>query len=361
MIENTDDIQWVKAQRPAVEPPDAQTTGWARASLLAHAGRPSGLICLDTPPQKSVERTSRRRFAGLLKGHRAIAAAAAVAVVAMVGVAASVVGIPHLGNRGISVGVDQAAAKPLVKLASLALAAPALKGDAALILRTQYFTDGRSFTGADLYLDDGRYFYAMTAKWLPAAVESGPIDYSVKSVADAMAAVATADPNAARAAFLKSANPLWADDTENEASARQDNAIWCIGLDVLGASYGRPDVRAGMLRVLSTVDGVTVKHTTYQGKGALEIAMFVPKQVFTKSDTTPSPVRTTGNKALDAAQQAKTKEQGKSIAEGKIKPIPAHFMTMTLDGSTGALLLYTDIGLRVTYHVTRVDAADYGL
>jgi hypothetical protein len=36
-------------------------------------------------------------------------------------------------------------------------------------------------------------------------------------------------------------------------------------------------------------------------------------------------------------------------------------MTMTVDDSTGALLLYTDVGLKVTYHVTRVDSAAYGL
>jgi hypothetical protein len=120
-----------------------------------------------------------------------------------------------------------------------------------------------------------------------------------------MATVATADPNVARAAFLKAANPQWGDDTENEARARQDNAIWCIGLDVLGAAYGRPDVRAGMLRVLSTVDGVTVKHTTYEGKGALESAMYCPKQVFTKADTSPSTIRSTGNKAADAQFLAK--------------------------------------------------------
>ena len=43
------------------------------------------------------------------------------------------------------------------------------------------------------------------------------------------------------------------------------------------------------------------------------------------------------------------------------QPIPPHLMTLTLDDQTGALLQYTDIGLLVTYKVSRVDAADYGV
>jgi hypothetical protein len=361
MIDDTDDVRWVKAQRPAIEPPDAEATGWARAALLAHAERSSRLTCLDSPPERPAARATRCRKSGLFGSHRGMAAAAAIALMAAAGIAASLIGFPNTGGKGLSVGVDQAAAKTLQKLAMLTLDAQPQKGDATLILRTHDFSNDSSFTGADLYLDDGRYFYAMTPEGLPAAVKGGPVDYSVKPMLDAMAAVATADPNVARAAFLKAVNPQWGDDTENEARARQDNAIWCTGLDVLGAAYGRPNVRAGMLRVLSTVDGVTVKHTTYEGKSALEIAMYVPKEVFTKADTSPTTIRSTGNKAVDAQLLAKMQARAKAIAEGTIKPIPAHFMTMTVDDSNGALLLYTDVGLKVTYHVTRVDAAAYGL
>ena len=363
MIDNTDDVQWVKAHQATVEPPDAEATGWARAALLAHAERSSRLTSVQPAPQQPA-RAPRRRKSGLFRSHRGMAAAAAVALMAAAGIAASVIGLPHTGGKGLAVSVDQAAAKTLQKLAGRTLAAPALKGDATLVLRTHDFADDSSFTGADLYLDDGRYFYAMTPEGLPEAVKSGPIDYSVKPMLDAMASVASADPSIARAAFLKAVNPQWGDDTEHEASARQDNAIWCTGLDVLSAAYGRPDVRAGMLLALSTVDGVTVKPSTYQGKSTLEIAMYVPKEVFTKADASPSAStirRSTGDKAVDAALLAKMQARAKAIAEGKIKPIPAHYMTMTVDDSTGALLLYTDIGLKVTYHVTRVDAADYGL
>jgi len=176
---------------------------------------------------------------------------------------------------------------------------------------------------------------------------------------DATAAVATADPSLARAAFLKATYPQGTAHTE--ARAGQDATIWSTSLRVLSVAYGRPDVRAGVLRVLSTVEGVTVRHTTYDGTGALEIAMYVPEQVFTKADTSPSLIPITGDKTVDTAILADMKARAKAIAEGKVKPIRAHFMTMTVDDATGALLRYGDLGLQVTYHVSRVNAADYGL
>ena len=59
---------------------------------------------------------------------------------------------------------SEAEAKPLVKLAERIAAAPAPRGDATLVLRTHRFPADKKhgFTGADLYLDDGRYFYGIT-------------------------------------------------------------------------------------------------------------------------------------------------------------------------------------------------------
>ena len=47
---------------------------------------------------------------------------------------------------------------------------------------------------------------------------------------------------------------------QHGSEAQQDNIIWVSGIDVFGAAYGRPPVLAGLLRALSTVHGVTVKH-----------------------------------------------------------------------------------------------------
>ena len=57
---------------------------------------------------------------------------------------------------------EEAAAAPLVRLAARIQTEPAPAGDATLVLRRHAFPDEEGFTGADLYLDDGRYFYAET-------------------------------------------------------------------------------------------------------------------------------------------------------------------------------------------------------
>jgi hypothetical protein len=47
--------------------------------------------------------------------------------------------------------------------------------------------------------------------------------------------------------------------------------IWTNCLDALIAGAGRPDVRAGVLRPLSTIDAVTVERTTTDGRPTLDI------------------------------------------------------------------------------------------
>jgi hypothetical protein len=360
VIDNNDDIQWVRSQRPPVEPPDAEATGWARASLMFHAEESSKLTCLESRREQSDARPGRRRFAGLFKGHRGVAAAAAVAVMAAAGIAASIAGFPHIGNNGIDslLGVDQAYAKPLLKLANTVLAVPHLRGDGTLVLRTHDIKGETGFTGADLYLDDGRYYYSMTAAGLPAAVKAGPQDFSLKAVVDAMAAVPNADPQAARAAFLKAVNPQWAGDIEHEATSGQDNTIWVTGIDVLSAAYGRPDVLAGMLRALATVDGVTVTPGVRDGVKTLVISMKVPEQTFDPKRAAAEKLKALGKVGT---VDARLKQRLTDELSAAPKVIPAHLMQATVDANNGALLLYTDIGLTVTYHVTRVNAADYGL
>ena len=282
-------------------------------------------------------------------------------------IAAIAIGVPHGGSDLLGPAPASAA---VLTLAQKVQAAPALTGDATLILHTNGSTAGPgtsitgSFTGADLYLDDGRYYYAQTAAGLPEAVKAGPMaDYSLKAVTDAMSAEATAGPQTARAAYLRAVNPLFAGDTETEPTWQQDNVIWVSSIDLLGAAYGRPDVLAATLRVLSTVDGVTVTHITFDGHDALAISMKDPGSKAQAKMITPSPVPMSSSAAADAARIAREKEAAAKAAGSstETQPIPPHLMTLTLDDQTGALLQYTDIGLLVTYKVSRVDAADYGV
>lgn len=356
MIDNNDDIKWVKAQRPPVASPDAETTMWARAALLAHTDKSRQQTHLAARPEPLARRSMRRRISGLLKSHRGVAAAAAVAVMMTAGIAASVVGLPHTGAKGLDhvLSVDQASAKTLSTLAARVLAAPAPKGDGTLVLRTQNLAFG-SFTGADLYLDDGRYYYSETADGLRAAVKGGPQDYSVKPMLDATAAVATADPEVARAAFLKALDPQWGGDLAHETRPRADNAIWVTGIDVLSAAYGRADVRAGMLRILATVDGVTVKPGDHDGVKTLVMSMTTP--ALTGSARAARVKAALQQKGLPDAVKAKLRAALKT----PLQAVGPDVMTLTVDAQTGALLVYTDTGVTVTYDVTRVNAADYGL
>ena len=309
-----------------------------------------------TSPRVASARGSLARSRGLRLG--------VAAVMATAGVFAAVVALPHISGQRSILTPDQAYAKPLLTLATHVAATP-LKGDGTLVLHTNAIEGKGEFTKADLYLDNGRYYYATTDAGLPAAVKAGPQDFSMKAAVDAMATVSSADPQVARAAFLKAVNPQYFDDTEHEAASRQDNVIWVGGIDVLGAGYGRPDVLAGMLRALATVDGVAVTSGMRQGVKTLEISMNVPEQ-------TSSPA---SRKQLAARLQAQPKDSDNTSAqrattEALVKKLtgttttivtPAHIMRATVDASNGALLLYSDIGLTVTYHVSRINAADYGL
>jgi hypothetical protein len=281
-----------------------------------------------------------------------------VAIVAAAGIAAAAIGFP----QGDSLLAPAPASAAIATLADKVQDAAPLTGDATLVLHTNVLTEGPGtdvtgrFTGADLHLDDGRYYYAATPKGLSEGVKAGPVDYSLGAVMEAMTAATTADPQTARAAYLKAVDPLYGGDTERQPKWQQDNVIWVSGIDLLGVAYGRPDVLAATLRVLSTADGVTVDHVTFDGHEALAISMKDPGSKAWARIMASAPPQATSEGTKAAREK---KEAGK--AQDAAHPIPPHLMTLTLDDQTGALLQYTDIGLKVTYHVSRVDAADYGV
>lgn len=354
MHRTDDDIRWVKARQPHVEPPDPETTRAARAALTAHAERCARIAAVAATPSARARPGSRRpavarsRRRGLAFAAVTVAAAAAAAIVAVA---------PRAGHGGTAAPIAPAVAggRSLVLLADHVAAAPR-RGDATLVFHRNALSGEGTFTGADLYLDNGRYYYAATPAGLPAAIQAGPQDFSLKPIVDAMAAAANADPQAARAAFLKAADPLYGDDVQHESAARQDNVIWVSSIDVLGAAYGRPAVLAGTLRALSTVHAVTVTNATYRGVPTLEIAMQVPAETIDRARV---------ERALKAKLASMTRVERRAVrAKLAAQPsapetIPAHAMRATVNAKTGALLRYTDIGLVETYRVSRVNAADY--
>ena len=202
-----DDIRWIATQQPEIDLPDPEVTRQVRAAVMAHATRsvrPAVVVAAPAPA-----RPRRRRPITFARPRRVMAMAAGVALVAAAGVTAMLVVSPHVGHNGIdsAIAPGVADAHTLVLLANHVAAAP-VQGDATLVFHSNAAANEQPFTGADLYLDNGRYYYAPTPKGLPAAAKAGPQDYSLKPIVDAMAATSNADPQAARAAFLKAADPV---------------------------------------------------------------------------------------------------------------------------------------------------------
>jgi hypothetical protein len=367
MIDDNDELRWLKAQQPPVEPPDAETTMWARAAVLAHAEKARQLPHLVARTPAGPAPRTHHSMSRFLKRHRALAAAAAVAAMAVAGVTA-MVGIPHTGDKGLVNGVPTAQAKTLLALSSRVLAASPPPGDATLVQHSNKLIDG-TFTGADLYLDNGHYYYAPTVAGLHNVANGGPseVGYDLQPAIEAAAGVAKADPQTARAAFLQAiSSSLYPKIGLPPATlVKQDNYIWITAMDALGAAYGRPEVLAGMLNVLATIDGLTVAHDTYQGQPVLELTLtthVVP--------SSPEALRADAARATDAGMREKLEAAAKQRASHPAAPY-TDVETLTLNDQTGALLVYQDKpdkpgaeegeGVTVAYHVSRVEAADYGL
>ena len=88
-----------------------------------------------------------------------------------------------------------------------------------------------------------------------------------------------------------------------------DNYVWNNSVNALSSGAGDPRVRAGVLRLLSTISGVTVAHSTTSGQPTLtltagpEVFDGSGEQVLTVSAKTGMPVKSVfpaeGNLALD--------------------------------------------------------------
>jgi hypothetical protein len=311
-------------EQPSPLPLDQETTARARDALLRHGAVPRRSVA-------PARRTRRLGWPVRTAGLTALAAAAAIVAVSSIG-----------GGGHGALGVDRASAAPLVRLSRHVQAAPPPTGDATLVLRRHVFKDGSTMTGADLYLDDGSYFYAPTEAGLPAAIANDEDDggFAARDMAAAVAALtlptaeartrmstAELDPDAKPAAppasdpklqaFLAArvarakANGAWSDVHESP-DMLVDGQIWSNSMDALVAGGGRPDVRAGVLELLATVPEVDVTDTTYDGHAALALRSRVfPKgyeERIVIDATTGIPLAFTGGTAGEAPDVAMTYE-----------------------------------------------------
>jgi hypothetical protein len=245
------ELEWLAERRPETDLTEAATAR-ARAALLEHA----------RPPR-------RRRHPELL----AVAAVLAIAIIVAAGA------LPSGDGR-----LSPAPASALVTLARKLHQAPVLPGDATLVHRSHHLKDGHDFTGVDLYLDDGRYFYGATDAELRQDTASGQ-DMSEGDLKREIAAALVADAQGGAAARTRMIDATYADGrppTPDQIAAAKktaleklraagkkladvkpvsqesmdDNRLWIGAMDALIAGGGRTDVRAGVMNLLSTVAAV---------------------------------------------------------------------------------------------------------
>jgi hypothetical protein len=266
-VKDLDDLDWLAAAQPDTSPPDEEATARARTALLlhVHADRAAGVRPDPAPVRR---RASERRW---LRPSRvlALAAAAAVAIVA----ATSLPGSEQVGGtlRVAAPPIEDAQAAPLERLAAKVVKEPAPKGDATLVRRHHTFADGKTMNGFDLYLDDGTYYYGATMKELRNAIADDN-DSGNSTFRAVQAAVAAIDAPAEEAR-MRMVNATYAEDNPlQEGKLQQDNRLWFGSMDALLAGAGRPDVRAGVLQLVATLDKVVVSEGTRDGRATLEIA-----------------------------------------------------------------------------------------
>jgi hypothetical protein len=303
------ELDWLTAERPEVPGPDEETTARARAALLTHAaGEPPAWVRGDDaawvhdaapvgpargrvtagagPARDRARRRARsprpgRASRGPRKAPLYSLAAAVFAVAIVVAAGALPSGD---GSAPPIVGGPAPAEAALVKLSERIQAAPTPTGDATLVLRSHHFPDAKDFTGADLYFDDGRYYYGITLAELKQ--NTNDIGDGVpKLERDAAKAAVTLPPDRARrkmidATFGAQGEPAAGSPPARAAEAARkqklahltgptptpapkrmidDNRVWIGAMDALIAGAGDPDVRAGVMELLSTIGAVAVQ------------------------------------------------------------------------------------------------------
>lgn len=310
---SNDDLNWLAAQRPSRTGADRDAHDRALMSLLRHAssrpprrhGRPSFTGFLNT------------RVLAVATGTGAAAIAAAVLLSANAGTQ-----LPGTGTGGSSRPLT-GAVKPhhsthssLIRLAD-DLSSSTASGDATLIQRTTH-TGGKDITVYDLYGDNGSYYFSQDESGLPAQVSSNDDQGDGLFAREVAAAKEAASGNVAQAAIdiANAPDPSHqpqvtptSDGTPQEQSkaiqakekatgmqlmpgSRFDNYAWGDSQDAMIAGAGDPQVRAGVLKILATLPGVTVTQGNSGGTptlvltaGSQEFGMNYSEQLTVNAET----------------------------------------------------------------------------
>jgi hypothetical protein len=308
-----------------------------------------------TPDVSVIERRARqaRRRDRIVRGGIGVGVVA-VAAVAAVGVASAVPSAPagtaqasgtHPARTGASTSSTGStdAQPPLVKLAADVAAEPRPTGDATLVERETGTPGHATINVWDLYTDDGRYFFSQTKAGLPAQVREnnnqGDGQFGREVAAATYAVTGDLDTAVLKMAWpYATPVPAWLSAQVKNMSAggtQIDNYVWENCEDALVAGSGNPQVRAGVLRLVSALPGIAVTHGTVDGQPTLTLT----------------------------AGAAELGRVGIDKTDPKVETGPAYQEAITINADTGIPLDVASgpagkVTGTVTYVVTRVNLAD---
>jgi hypothetical protein len=304
---------------------------------------------------RALRQRRRRRLAGVA-GTAAVGAAAVVlaATSAPWSAAPTATGTPagtaqasgaHQASTGASTG-STGAQPPLMKLAANVAAEPRPTGDATLVERETGTPGHASINVWDLYTDDGRYFFSRTEAGLPAQVKEnnnqGDGQFGREVAAATYAVTGDLDTAALKMAWpYATPVPAWLSAQVKNmsvpakgAGTQIENYVWENCADALVAGSGNPQVRAGVLRLVSALPGITVTRGTVDGQPTLTLT----------------------------AGAAELGRVGIDKANPKVETGPAYQEAITINADTGIPLQLASgpagkVTGTVTYKVTRVKLA----
>jgi hypothetical protein len=286
-------------------------------------------------------------------GAGTVAVAAAVAV----GIAGSGPSVPartaqasgtHPAGKGTapSPAASAGTGPQLMTLAADVAAEPRPAGDATLMERETTLTGQPTVKVWDLYADDGRYFFSQTKSGLPAQVKEDNVQgggWNTREIAAAIFAVhGNLHDAALKMAWAPSTTPVpaWLSSQLKNISApggggQIDNYVWENSEDALIVGSGNPQVRAGVLRLVSLLPDITITHGTLDGQPTLTL--------------------TAGAAEFGAPPSVKN-----AIKAGNQPPYQE---AITINADTGIPLKLVGgtpghVGTTVNYVVTRVSLAD---
>jgi hypothetical protein len=229
-------------------------------------------------------RRTRMFRGGIAAGVVAVAAVVSVAVTSTITSAPATTqaggGHPAPANPAPANAAHPATARhQMVQLAAELTSASQPAGDATLVQRQTTNPGSPDIVVWDLYADDGRYFFSQAQAGLPAQVKGNHTLGGGQFGREVAAAEEAADGDVSTAA-LKMAWPYskpvpgWLSaqvPDMSQGGLQIDNYVWEDSQDALIAGAGNPQVRAGVLRLVAALPGVTVTHGTVKGQPALTI------------------------------------------------------------------------------------------